>query len=245
MILGLIDALQDEELDTKNWINELNSMKTEHPLSYNQDENGPLKVPFVLEELQDLTEEGAIVVSGVGQHQMWISQHWNFTEPNTWLNSGGLGTMGYSLPAAIGAKTAYPEKLVLALDGDGCFQMTCQELITATTENIPIKIVVFNNGNHGMVRQWQKIFYNSKFSASELGHVVPDYVKLAESMGAVGLRMIKKSEVKNVFSEMLKINDRPVLIDCVVDPEDMVFPMVPAGGSNDQIILNEEDLKNL
>ena len=112
MILGLIDALQDEELDTKNWINELNSMKTEHPLSYNQDENGPLKVPFVLEELQDLTEEGAIVVSGVGQHQMWISQHWNFTEPNTWLNSGGLGTMGYSLPAAIGAKTAYPEKLV-------------------------------------------------------------------------------------------------------------------------------------
>ena len=129
--------------------------------------------------------------------------------------------------------------------GDGCFQMTCQELITASTENIPVKIVVFNNGNHGMVRQWQKIFYNSKFSASELGHVVPDYVKLAESMGAVGLRMTKKSEVKNVFSEMLKINDRPVLIDCVVDPEDMVFPMVPAGGSNDQIILNEEDLKNL
>ena len=245
VILGLINALGDTKLNTENWINELNSMKTEFPLSYNQNENGPLKVPFVLEELQNLTEEEAIVVSGVGQHQMWISQHWNFTEPNTWLNSGGLGTMGYSLPAAIGAKTAYPEKLVLALDGDGCFQMTCQELITASTENIPVKIVVFNNGNHGMVRQWQKIFYNSKFSASELGHVVPDYVKLAESMGAVGLRMIKKSEVKNVFSEMLKINDRPVLIDCVVDPEDMVFPMVPAGGSNDQIILNEEDLKNL
>jgi acetolactate synthase-1/2/3 large subunit len=245
VILGLINALGDTKLNTENWINELNSMKNEFPLSYNQNENGPLKVPFVLEELQNLTEEEAIVVSGVGQHQMWISQHWNFTEPNTWLNSGGLGTMGYSLPAAIGAKTAYPEKLVLALDGDGCFQMTCQELITASTENIPVKIVVFNNGNHGMVRQWQKIFYNSKFSASELGHVVPDYVKLAESMGAVGLRMTKKSEVKNVFSEMLKINDKPVLIDCVVDPEDMVFPMVPAGGSNDQIILNEEDLKNL
>ncbi len=234
VMLGLINALGDTKLNTENWINELNSMKTEFPLSYNQNENGPF-----------LTEEEAIVVSGVGQHQMWISQHWNFTEPNTWLNSGGLGTMGYSLPAAIGAKTAYPEKLVLALDGDGCFQMTCQELITASTENIPVKIVVFNNGNHGMVRQWQKIFYNSKFSASELGHVVPDYVKLAESMGAVGLRMTKKSEVKNVFSEMLKINDKPVLIDCVVDPEDMVFPMVPAGGSNDQIILNEEDLKNL
>ena len=176
---------------------------------------------------------------------MWVSQHWNFTEPNTWLNSGGLGTMGYALPAAIGAKTAYPDKLVLALDGDGCFQMTCQELITASTENIPIKIVVFNNGNHGMVRQWQKIFYNSKFSASELTHDTPDYLKLAESMGAVGLRMMEKSDIEKVFNKMLGINDRPVLVDCVVDPDDMVFPMVPAGGSNDQIIMNEEDLKNL
>ena len=153
--------------------------------------------------------------------------------------------MGYALPAAIGAKTAYPDKLVLALDGDGCFQMTCQELITASTENIPIKIVVFNNGNHGMVRQWQKIFYNSKFSASELTHDTPDYLKLAESMGAVGLRMMEKSDIEKVFNKMLEINDRPVLVDCVVDPDDMVLPMVPAGGSNDQIIMNEEDLKNL
>jgi acetolactate synthase-1/2/3 large subunit len=123
--------------------------------------------------------------------------------------------------------------------------MTCQELITASTENIPVKVVVFNNGNHGMVRQWQKIFYNSKFSASELTHDTPDYVKLAESMGAVGLRMTKKDDVKKVFSEMLKTNDKPVLIECVVDPDDMVFPMVPAGGSNDQIIMNKEDLKQL
>jgi acetolactate synthase-1/2/3 large subunit len=123
--------------------------------------------------------------------------------------------------------------------------MTCQELITASTENIPVKVVVFNNGNHGMVRQWQKIFYNSKFSASELTHDTPDYVKLAESMGAVGLRMTKKNDVKKVFSEMLKTNDKPVLIECVVDPDDMVFPMVPAGGSNDQIIMNKEDLKQL
>jgi acetolactate synthase-1/2/3 large subunit len=123
--------------------------------------------------------------------------------------------------------------------------MTCQELITASTENIPVKVVVFNNGNHGMVRQWQKIFYNSKFSASELTHHTPDYVKLAESMGAVGLRMTKKDDVKKIFTEMLNINDKPVLIDCVVDPDDMVFPMVPAGGSNDQIIMNKEDLKKL
>ena len=153
--------------------------------------------------------------------------------------------MGYSLPAAIGAKAAFPDRQVLALDGDGCFQMTCQELITASTENIPLKIVVFNNGNHGMVRQWQKIFYNSRFSASELTHHTPDYVKLAEAMGAVGLRMEQKSEVKDVFQKMLEINDKPVLVDCVVDPDDMVFPMVPAGGSNDVFILNDEDLKKI
>ena len=245
VIKGLIEALGDEKIDTENWVSDLKEMKTEYPLAYKQDDEGPLKVPYVLEELQKLTKEEAIVVAGVGQHQMWVSQHWNFTEPNTWLNSGGLGTMGYALPAAIGAKTAYPDRLVLALDGDGCFQMTCQELITASTENIPIKIVVFNNGNHGMVRQWQKIFYKSKFSASELTHDTPDYLKLAESMGAVGLRMVEKSDIEKVFNKMLEINDRPVLVDCVVDPDDMVFPMVPAGGSNDQIIMNQEDLKNI
>ena len=245
VIIGLIKVLDNFELNTKEWIDELNDMKSSNPLSYDQEDNGPLKVPYVLEELQKLVNGDAIVAAGVGQHQMWISQHWNFTEPNTWLNSGGLGTMGYSLPAAIGAKIAYPNRMVLALDGDGCFQMTCQELITASTENIPIKIVVFNNGNHGMVRQWQKIFYDSKFSASQFGHTIPDYVMLAESMGASGLRMTKKSEVENVFMEMLKINDRPVLIDCVVDPDDMVFPMIPAGGSNDKILQNEEDLKNI
>ena len=245
VITGLIERLEGSDLKTTDWINELNQMKKDYPLSYIQEEKGPLKVPFVLEELQKLSDEDAIVVSGVGQHQMWISQHWNFTQPNTWLNSGGLGTMGYSLPAAIGAQAAYPDRQILALDGDGCFQMTCQELITASTENIPIKIVVFNNGNHGMVRQWQKIFYNSKFSASELTHDTPDYVKLAESMGAIGMRMMEKSDVEKVFNKMLEVNDKPVLVDCVVDPDDMVFPMVPAGGSNDQIIMNKEDLKNL
>ena len=245
VINGLIERLEGSDLKTEDWITELNQMKKDYPLSYIQEEKGPLKVPFVLEELQKLSDEDAIVVSGVGQHQMWISQHWNFTQPNTWLNSGGLGTMGYSLPAAIGAQAAYPDRQILALDGDGCFQMTCQELITASTENIPIKIVVFNNGNHGMVRQWQKIFYKNRFSASELTHHTPDYVALAESMGAAGLRMIEKSDVQKVFEKMLQINDKPVLVECIVDPEDMVFPMVPAGGSNDVVILNEDDLKKL
>ena len=245
VIKGLIDKLGDTKLETSNWIQEINEMRESYPLTFTQDEDGPLKVPYVLEELQKMSEDDSIVVSGVGQHQMWISLHWKFTKPNTWLNSGGLGTMGYSLPAAIGAKAAYPDRQVLSLDGDGCFQMTCQELITASTENIPLKIVVFNNGNHGMVRQWQKIFYKNRFSASELTHHTPDYVKLAEAMGAVGLRMEQKSEVKDVFEKMLEINDKPVLVDCVVDPDDMVFPMVPAGGSNDVIILNEEDLKKI
>ena len=245
VIKCLIDKLGDTKLETSNWIKEINEMRESYPLTFTQDEDGPLKVPYVLEELQKMSEDDSIVVSGVGQHQMWISLHWKFTKPNTWLNSGGLGTMGYSLPAAIGAKAAYPDRQVLSLDGDGCFQMTCQELITASTENIPLKIVVFNNGNHGMVRQWQKIFYKNRFSASELTHHTPDYVKLAEAMGAVGLRMEQKSEVKDVFEKMLEINDKPVLVDCVVDPDDMVFPMVPAGGSNDVIILNEEDLKKI
>mgnify|MGYP001325357319 FL=1 len=245
VIKGLIEKLGNSEIKNKDWIKEIEEMKKNYPLTYNQDEKGPLKVPYVLEELQKMADKDSIVVSGVGQHQMWISLHWKFTSPNTWLNSGGLGTMGYALPAAIGAKAAYPDKQVLALDGDGCFQMTCQELITASTENIPLKIVVFNNGNHGMVRQWQKIFYNHRFSASELTHHTPDYVALAESMGAVGLRMIEKSDVKRVFDEMFKIEDRPVLVDCVVDPDDMVFPMVPAGGSNDVVLLNEDDLKKL
>ena len=245
VIKGLIETLADTEVDTKDWLKEIKEMKKSYPLSYNQEEKGPLKVPYVLEELQKMSEEDSIVVSGVGQHQMWISLHWKFTSPNTWLNSGGLGTMGYSLPAAIGAKVAFPDKQVLALDGDGCFQMTCQELITASTENIPLKIVVFNNGNHGMVRQWQKIFYDHRFSASELTHHTPDYVALAEAMGAVGLRMVEKSDVNRVFEEMFKVNDRPVLVDCVVDPDDMVFPMVPAGGSNDVVLLNEDDLKKI
>ena len=236
----MTEELSGIECDTEDWLREINSWQEKYPLQYKQDEDGPLKVPYVLDQIQKLVEKDTIVVSGVGQHQMWISLYWKFTKPNTWLNSGGAGTMGYALPAALGAKMAFPDKLVLALDGDGCFQMTCQELITATTENIPIKIAVFNNGNHGMVRQWQKLFYNNRFSATELTHHTPDYIKLAESMGAAGYRITKPKEIEGNFMEALAINDKPVLIEFVVDPDEMVFPMVPAGGNNNNVILSEE-----
>jgi acetolactate synthase-1/2/3 large subunit len=241
VIVELIKELDGFECDTKNWLEEINSWKKQYPLSYEQEKNGPLKVPFILEQIQQLVDEDTIVVSGVGQHQMWISLYWKFTKPNTWLNSGGAGTMGYALPAALGAKMAFPDKLVLALDGDGCFQMTCQELITAATENIPIKIAVFNNGNHGMVRQWQKLFYNDRFSATELTHDTPNYLQLAESMGAAGYRITAPEEVEETFKEALNENSKPVLIEFVVDPDDMVFPMVPAGGNNNNVILNQEE----
>ena len=240
VIVALTEELSGIKCDTKDWLKEISTWQEKYPLQYKQDEDGPLKVPYVLDQIQKLVDEDTIVVSGVGQHQMWISLYWKFTQPNTWLNSGGAGTMGYALPAALGAKMAFPEKLVLALDGDGCFQMTCQELITATTENIPIKIAVFNNGNHGMVRQWQKLFYNNRFSATELTHHTPDYTKLAESMGAAAYRITKPNEIEENFKEALSINDKPVLIEFVVDPDEMVFPMVPAGGNNNNVILSEE-----
>ena len=243
VILELIKELNGFECDTKNWLKEIKSWQKKYPLSYVQEKKGPLKIPYVLEQIQQLVDEDTIVVSGVGQHQMWISLYWKFTKPNTWLNSGGLGTMGYALPAALGAKMAFPDKLVLALDGDGCFQMTCQELITAATENIPIKIAVFNNGNHGMVRQWQKLFYNDRFSATELTHDTPDYLKLAESMGAAGYRITSPDEIEGTFKDALNENSKPVLIEFVVDPDDMVFPMVPAGGNNDNVILNQEGVE--
>jgi acetolactate synthase-1/2/3 large subunit len=211
-------------------------------LSYDQQPDGPIKPQFVVEELNRLAGSDAILVSGVGQHQMWASQYWKFSEPRKWINSGGLGTMGFAIPAAIGAKAGRPDELVYAIDGDGCFQMTPQELITASVERIPIKVAVINNGAHGMVKQWQTLFYNGRLSASDLGRETPDYVKLAEAMGCVGLRAETPDEVAPVIEKSLAVHDRPVVVEFVTDPEEMVFPMVPAGGSNDDIILRREDL---
>jgi acetolactate synthase-1/2/3 large subunit len=173
---------------------------------------------------------------------MWASQFWGFEEPLTWINSGGLGTMGYAVPAAVGAKVAAPDRTVFAIDGDGCFQMTMQELITASVEGIPVKIAVMNNHSLGMVKQWQRLFYNERYSAVDLTDHTPDYVKLAEAMGCVGLRADHPAEVIPTLEKALAISDRPVVVEFRCDPDAMVFPFVPAGGSNDNVVLGPEDL---
>ncbi|MBT8216659.1 MAG: acetolactate synthase large subunit [Acidimicrobiia bacterium] len=229
--------------DRAGWLETIRGWQTDKTVSYTQDPAGPIKPQFVVEELYRITGGDAIVVAGVGQHQMWASQLWKYTRPRRWINSGGLGTMGYAIPAAIGAKYGMPDELVYAIDGDGCFQMTMQELTTASTEGIPVKIAVLNNNNLGMVRQWQRLFYNERFSGSELTNHTPDYVKLAEAMGCVGLRAEHPSEVAPVIEKSLTINDRPVVVEFKVDPDEMVFPMVPAGGSNDNVVMSVEDLR--
>jgi acetolactate synthase-1/2/3 large subunit len=224
------------------WFEQLGAWKQDFPLSYEQSPDGPIKVQHFIERLHEMTGGQAVITAGVGQHQMWASQFWGFRDPRTWINSGGLGTMGFALPAAVGAKAARPDDLVIALDGDGCFQMTCQELITASTEHIPIKVIVFNNGGYGMVKQWQNLFYGGRLSAVDLGGECPDYPKLAEAMGCVGLRVDHPSEIEPAIEKALAVNDRPVVLEVVVDPEEMCFPMVPAGGSNDVIVMSREDL---
>ena len=233
----LVEAWGERETpDNSRWLETIRAWQREHPLRYEQQPDGPIKPQYVVEELHRLTRGDLVLVSGVGQHQMWASQFWRFEEPRRWINSGGLGTMGFAVPAAIGAKMGMPNETVYAIDGDGCFQMTGHELITAAAEGIPVKVVVMNNGVHGMVTQWQRLFYGERYSGSVLGNVV-DYVKFAEAMGCVGLRAEHPDEVAPALEKSLSINDRPVLVEVVVDPEEMVFPMVPAGGSNDEVIL--------
>ncbi len=224
------------------WFDQLNDWRATKPLGYDQQDDGPIKTQFVIERLHQMTGGEAIIASGVGQHQMWASQFWGFSRPGTWVNSGGLGTMGFAIPASIGAKAARPDELVIALDGDGCFQMTVQELITAATENIPVKVIVFNNGGYGMVKQWQNLFYGGRLSAVDLSGGVPDYPKLAEAMGCVGLKVDHPDGVDIALDKALAVDDRPVVLEVVTDPDEMCFPMVPAGGSNDIIVMGPEDL---
>jgi acetolactate synthase-1/2/3 large subunit len=171
---------------------------------------------------------------------MWSSQYWNFTEPYTWVNSGGLGTMGFSIPAAIGAKVGCPDRTVWAVDGDGCFQMTAQELVTASVERIPIKVAVLNNSYLGMVRQWQEMFYEERYSEVYLSPELPDFVKWAEAMGCVGIRVESPEEVQPAIEKANSINDRSVVVEFRVDAGEKVFPMVPAGFSNDDLLLHPD-----
>lgn len=242
VLIGLLEAWGERETpNLDKWWTILRDWQENFPLRYDQQDGGPIKPQYVIEQIYEATGGDATVVAGVGQHQMWASQFWKFDDPRRWINSGGLGTMGFAVPAAVGAKVGTPDELVYAIDGDGCFQMTFQEMITAAEENIPVKVAVINNTAYGMVRQWQRLFYNERFSASDLGAGI-DYVKLAEGMGCVGLRAEKPEEVADVINRSLEIDDRPVITEFVVDRDEMVFPMVPAGGSNDVIINGPEDL---
>jgi acetolactate synthase-1/2/3 large subunit len=238
---GLVEAWGDRPAPPRApWMETLQGWQRDKPIVYEQSSDGPIKPQFVIDELWRLTDGDAVLVAGVGQHQMWASQLWRFRRPHTWVNSGGLGTMGFAIPAAIGAKVAAPDELVYAIDGDGCFQMTFQELITAADEGIAIKVAVINNHHYGLVKQWQDLFYEGRYSAVQLGNKWPDYPALAASLGCVGLRATTPAEVPVVIEESLAIVDRPVVIEFVVDDEEALWPMVVAGGNNDEVHLGPE-----
>ena len=240
-LIAEFDRQDEETPDRSPWKSTISGWQEQNPLKYDQSDSWfPLKPQFVLEQLRDHTPDDTIVVAGVGQHQMWTSQFWKFDYPYTWVNSGGLGTMGFAVPAAIGAKVGQPDRMVWAVDGDGCFQMTAQELITAAAENIPVKIAILNNAYLGMVRQWQELFYEERYSEVYLSADHPNYVMWAESMGCAGIRVESAEEVRPAIEKANSINDRPVVIDFRVDAFEKVYPMVPAGGSNDDIILGPE-----
>jgi acetolactate synthase-1/2/3 large subunit len=253
VITELLAAVQAEheaahQADLSAWWAQLEGWRTTYPLGYSEPDDGSLSPQHVIERIGKMAGPDAVYVAGVGQHQMWAAQFISHENPGHWLNSGGLGTMGYAVPAAMGAKVGRPETAVWAIDGDGCFQMTNQELATCAVEGIPVKIAIINNGNLGMVRQWQTLFYNERYShtdldrtgaaaagTSPLGTRIPDFVKLAEAYGCVGLRCEEAANVDAVIEEAMKINDRPVVIDFIVHRDAMVWPMVAAGTSNDDI----------
>ncbi|MHB1066199.1 MAG: acetolactate synthase large subunit [Candidatus Nanopelagicales bacterium] len=239
----LVNAIQAELADGKAgeyeaWWSLLSRMRETYPLGYETPDDGSLSPQYVIERLGIISGPESIYAAGVGQHQMWASQFIKYEHPNTWLNSGGLGTMGYAVPAAMGAKVGRPDATVWAVDGDGCFQMTNQELATCAINDIPIKVALINNGNLGMVRQWQTLFYSERYSNTDLQSFrIPDFVKLAEAYGCYGLRCDSPEQVDVTIEKAMAINDAPVVIDFVVHKDAMVWPMVAAGTSNDDIMV--------
>lgn len=222
----------------KPWWDQINEWKKAHPLTYEQDPEGPIKPQHLISRLYELTKDrDPIVSTDVGQHQMWAAQYFKLAKPRRWLTSGGLGTMGFGFPAAMGAQAAFRDKLVLCIAGDGSVQMNMQELATAVVHKLPVKIIVVKNKFHGMVRQWQDLFYEGRYAASYLDDV-PDFVKLAEAYGAVGLRAAKVSEIDDAIRETMAV-DKPVVLDVPVDPYENCYPMIPAGGCNHEMILGD------
>jgi acetolactate synthase-1/2/3 large subunit len=246
LIAAFIDAAKKEKPDIAEWWERLNALKADYPLGFIDDpDDGLLSPQAVIKRIGELSGPEAIYAAGVGQHQMWAAQFIKYERPHAWLNSGGAGTMGYAVPAAMGAKVAQPDRLVWAIDGDGCFQMTNQELATCTINDIPIKVAIINNSSLGMVRQWQTLFYDGRHSFTDLntGHkssteqtrMIPDFVKLAEAYGALGIRVTKPEEIDPAIKLAIETNDRPVVIDFVVSRDAMVWPMVPQGVGNSSV----------
>lgn len=243
VITELIAAMQDEaavgrQPELTGWWRQLDSWRESFPLGYDWPDDGTLSPQYVIERIGVAAGPEAIYTAGVGQHQMWAAQFIRYENPRTWINSGGLGTMGFAVPAAMGAKLGCPETTVWCIDGDGCFQMTNQELATCAIENIPIKVAVINNGNLGMVRQWQNLFYSERYSQTDLGthKHIPDFKLLAEAMGCVGLRCESRDEVDAVIAQAMELVDQPVVIDFVVGKDAQVWPMVAAGKGNNEIM---------
>jgi acetolactate synthase-1/2/3 large subunit len=233
-------AASEHAADYSAWWKRLDSLREQYPLGYDEPEDGLLSPQWIIQKIGEMSGPEAVYAAGVGQHQMWAAQFINYERPNAWLNSGGAGTMGYSVPAAMGAKVAEPERLVWAIDGDGCFQMTNQELATCAINNIPIKVAIINNSSLGMVRQWQTLFYDGRHSHTDLntGHdtvMVPDFIKLADAYGCLGIRVRTKEEVEPAIRLAMETNDRPVVIDFVVSRDSMVWPMVPQGVGNSSV----------
>ena len=241
VIADLIVAVRAEleagnQADLTGWWRQLDAWRTTYPLAYDTPSDGSLSPQYVTERLGKIAGPDAVFVAGVGQHQMWAAHYLPHERPHTWLNSGGAGTMGFAIPAAMGAKFGRPDATVWAIDGDGCFQMTNQELVTCALEGAPIKVALINNGSLGMVRQWQTLFYNERYSNTDLhSKRVPDFVKLADAMGCIGMRCETAEDVDASIEKAMSIDDAPVVIDFVVHKDAMVWPMVPAGTSNDDI----------
>ena len=238
LVPALQAALAKNKPDLTAWLRQMNSLKSTYPLGFDVPEDGSLSPQLVIQRLGQISGTDTIFTAGVGQHQMWASQFISYEHPRTWLNSGGAGTMGYGVPAAMGAKVAAPDTTVWAIDGDGCFQMTNQELVTCALNNIPIKVAIINNESLGMVRQWQTLFYDSRYSNTSLeSKRVPNFPMLAESMGCVGLACDRPEDLDKTIEKAMSINDQPVVVDFRVHRDAMVWPMVAAGTSNDEIMI--------
>jgi acetolactate synthase-1/2/3 large subunit len=239
LLVVLRELGESAQADRTAWRSTVSGWQEKYPLVYAASEPGELLKPqFAVETLRDGTPDDTILCSGVGQHQMFASQYWKFDHPYTWINSGGLGTMGFAIPAAIGAKVGMPDRMVWAVDGDGCFQMTAQELVTAAYEKIPVKIALLNNAYLGMVRQWQEMFYDERYSQVFLSHDLPDYTMWAEAMGCVGIRVESPEEAAPAIAKANDVDDRPVVVEFRTDPHVNVFPMVPSGLTNSDLLVD-------